>query len=106
MAKESSVLPRYSFGNIDMDQVPEDLVKDVFGFTAPTGEQLQNITMWAKEALRLKEEITLAEAHLKGLSSELADIEEKKLPQSLLVAGMLEFTMMDGSEISIKDVIQ
>jgi hypothetical protein len=89
-----------------MDQVPEDLVKDIFGFTAPTSEQLHNITIWAKEALRLKEEINLAEAHLKGLNSELADIEERKLPEVLLAAGMLEFTMMDGSEISIKDVIQ
>jgi hypothetical protein len=89
-----------------VDQVSEDIVTDLFGFTAPSQEQLTNIAMWASEALRLRAEVEQAEAHLKGLNSELADIEERKLPGVLLAAGMLEFTMRDGSKISIKDVIQ
>jgi hypothetical protein len=89
-----------------IDQVSEDIVTDLFGFTAPSQEQLTNIAMWASEALRLRAEVEQAEAHLKGLNSELADIEERKLPGVLLEAGMLEFTMRDGSKISIKDVIQ
>jgi predicted nuclease with TOPRIM domain len=87
-----------------MDKVPEDL--DLFGFTAPSSNQLQNISMWAQEALRLNAEIEMVEEHLKGLKSELADIEERKLPDALLKARMSEFTMEDGSEISVKDVIQ
>jgi hypothetical protein len=89
-----------------MDQVSEDDIKDLFGFTAPTEDQLRNIAMWASEGLRLNAEIEQAEAHLKGLKSELSDIEERKLPAVLLAAGMLEFTMTDGSKITIKDVIQ
>jgi hypothetical protein len=89
-----------------MDQVPADLAQDMFGFTAPTQEQLQNIGLWATEALRLRAEIEQAEAHLKGLNSDLADIEERKLPEVLLAAGMLEFKMRDGSKITITDVIQ
>jgi hypothetical protein len=89
-----------------VDQISEDIVTDLFGFTAPTIEQLNNIAMWASEALRLKAEIEQAEAHLKGLNSDLADIEEKKLPNVLLEAGMLEFKMQDGSKITIADVIQ
>jgi hypothetical protein len=81
-------------------------IKDMFGFTAPTVDQLKNISMWASEALRLQAEINQAELHLKGLKSELADIEERELPQILLAAGMLEFTMSDKSKISIQDVIQ
>jgi hypothetical protein len=89
-----------------VDQISEDLATDLFGFTAPSQEQLTNIAMWASEALRLRAEVEQAEALLKGLNSELADIEERKLPGVLLAAGMLEFTMRDGSKISIKDVIQ
>jgi hypothetical protein len=89
-----------------VDQVSEDIVTDLFGFTAPSQEQLTNIAMWASEALRLRAEVEQAEAHLKGLNSELADIEERKLPGVLLEAGMLEFKMADGSKITIADVIQ
>jgi hypothetical protein len=81
-------------------------IRDMFGFTAPTVEQLKNISMWATEALRLQAEIEVAEAHLKGLKSELTVIEEVELPKTLLAAGMLEFTLTDGSSISVKDVIQ
>jgi hypothetical protein len=89
-----------------MDQVTEEDVKDLFGFTAPTEDQLRNIAMWASEALKLNAEIEQAEALLKGLKSELSEIEDKKLPAVLMAAGMQEFTMTDGSKIEIKDVIQ
>jgi hypothetical protein len=62
--------------------------------------------MWASEGLRLSAEIEQAEAHLKGLKSELAEIEERKLPDVLLASSMTEFIMQDGSRITIKDVIQ
>jgi hypothetical protein len=89
-----------------MDQMPEDLAKDMFGFTAPSTEQLKNISMLAKKALELTAEITQTEAYLKGLKADLQNIEERELPNVLLAAGMQEFTMTDGSKIEIKDVIQ
>jgi hypothetical protein len=89
-----------------MDEVSEDLAKDLFGFSAPTESQLSNISTWATEALRLKAEIEVAEQHLKGLNEELRIIEEGKLPMALLAADMVEFTMQDGSKITIDDVIQ
>jgi hypothetical protein len=89
-----------------MDKVSSEDVKDLFGFTAPSSEQLTNISMWASDALALKAEIEQAEEHLKGLKSDLADLEERKLPQALIDAGMSEFKMTDGSKITISDVIQ
>jgi hypothetical protein len=80
--------------------------KDLFGFTAPSQGQLNNINEWAKSALKLKAQIEQAEAFLKGLNKELAEIEELRLPQALLEADMLEFTMQDGSRIIMSDVIQ
>jgi len=89
-----------------MDQVPEDLAKDMFGFTAPTEEQLKNIAMYASEALELEERIFQTEEYLKNLKKDLADIEERRLPQIMIESGMLEFKMRDGSQISVGDVIQ
>jgi|SRR5580698_2791808 hypothetical protein len=89
-----------------MDQVPDDLAKDMFGFTAPTEEQLKNIAMYASEALELEERIFQTEEYLKNLKKDLADIEERRLPQIMLESGMLEFKMRDGSQISVGDVIQ
>jgi hypothetical protein len=89
-----------------MDQVPDDLAKDMFGFTAPTEDQLKNIAMYASEALELEERIFQTEEYLKNLKKDLADIEERRLPQIMLESGMLEFKMRDGSQISVGDVIQ
>jgi hypothetical protein len=84
----------------------EDIVKDLFGFEAPSKDQLTNISAWASEALELKAQIEQVEAHLKGLNAELAELEEYKLPKAILEAGMLEFTMQNGGKITIQDVIQ
>lgn len=89
-----------------MDQVPDDLAKDMFGFTAPTEDQLKNIAMYASEALELEERIFQTEEYLKNLKKDLADIEERRLPQIMVESGMLEFKMRDGSQISVGDVIQ
>jgi hypothetical protein len=83
----------------------EDL-KDLFGFAAPSEEQLSNISQWASKALTLHAEIEIIEAHLKELNRELAVIEESNLPQAMLASGSAEFTMTDGSKITINDVIQ
>jgi hypothetical protein len=89
-----------------MDKIPEDIAQDMFGFVAPSSEQLTNIGMWASEALELEERIFETEEYLKNLKKDLADIEERKLPNALLAAGLIEFKMTDGSKITIKDVIQ
>jgi hypothetical protein len=86
--------------------IPEDVIQDLFGFSAPTENQLSNISTWATEAIRLKAEIEVVEQHLKGLNEELRIIEENKLPMALLAANMMEFKMKDGSKITIDDVIQ
>ena len=85
-----------------MTDVPEDL----FGFEAPSEEQLGSISTWAKKALELQAEIEIIEAHLKELNKELAVIEETELPRALLNANMLEFKLVGGGKITIKDVIQ
>jgi hypothetical protein len=62
--------------------------------------------MYASEALELEERIFQTEEYLKNLKKDLADIEERRLPQIMLESGMLEFKMRDGSQISVGDVIQ
>ena len=91
---------------IKMTDLPPDLERDLFGFEAPSEGQLGNISTWASKALELQAEIDIVEAHLKELNRDLQQIEEVELPKALLAANMLEFTMMNGGKITIKDVIQ
>jgi hypothetical protein len=81
-------------------------VRDMFGFVAPSEGQLSTISKWAKKALELQAEIEQAEAHLKELNRELAQIEEVDLPRSMMAAGSMEFTMVGGGKITISDEIQ
>lgn len=81
-------------------------VRDLFGFVAPSQEQLSTISVWASKALELQAQIEHVEAHLKELNKELAQIEEIDLPRAMLEAGSTEFTMTGGGKISISDVIQ
>jgi hypothetical protein len=83
-----------------------DVPSDLFGFEAPTEEQLNSISTWASKALALQAEIDIAEIHLKNLNKDLAEIEEVELPKALLSANMLEFKLVGGGKISIKDVLQ
>ena len=89
-----------------MENVSEEDVKDVFGFSAPTEGQLSSISSWAQRALELTANIEQVEEHLNFLKKELAAIEEVSLPQALLAANMSEFTMTGGGKIQIEDVIQ
>ena len=89
-----------------MDKLPEDLTADLFGFEAPSEDQLRNISVWATKAIELQAEIVQIEEYLKKLSADLAQIEEIDLPKALMAANMLEFKMVGGGSISIKDVIQ
>jgi hypothetical protein len=88
-----------------MSDISED-VKDLFGFTAPSESQLSTISTWAGKALSLQAEIEMAEAHLKQLHKELAQIEEVDLPKAMMAAGSTEFTTVGGGKISITDIIQ
>ena len=53
-------------------------IKNLFGFVAPSQEQLSTISQWARQALELQSEIETIEAHLKQLNKELTKIEEIK----------------------------
>jgi hypothetical protein len=83
-----------------------DVASDLFGFEAPSAEQLSSISIWASKALALQAEIEIAEIHLKALQKDLAEIEEVELPKALLAANMLDFTLVGGGKISVKDVLQ
>jgi hypothetical protein len=89
-----------------MDKLPEDLEKDLFGFEAPSEDQLNSISVWASKAIELQAEIDQIEEYLKVLNKTLSMIEEVELPNALLAANMLEFKMVDGGKITIRDVIQ
>jgi hypothetical protein len=81
-------------------------VRDMFGFIAPSEAQLSSISKWAQKALELHAEIEQAEAHLKELNRELAQIEEIDLPRAMMTAGSAEFKMVGGGKITISDEIQ
>lgn len=87
-------------------EIPEDIIRDMFGFAAPTEQQLSSIGVWATKALELKAHIAQVEEQLKMLETELNVIETVNLSQALLDAGVTEFSMKDGSKIKIKDVIR
>ena len=91
---------------VAMDKLPEDLVEDLFGFEAPSEEQLKSISIWATKALELQSEIDNIQEYLKKIQHELAEIEERELPQALLQANMLEFRLVGGGKIAVRDVIQ
>lgn len=88
-----------------MVDVPED-IRNLFGFTAPSEEQLSSISKWAEKALELQAEIDQIEAYLKQLNKDLAVIEEIELPKAMMTAGTAEFKMTDGGKITMSDVIQ
>jgi hypothetical protein len=88
-----------------MVDIPED-IKDLFGFTAPSPEQMISIAQRASKALELQAEIDQIEEYLKHLKADLARIEEIELPKAMMAAGSTEFTMTNGDKITITDVIQ
>src|SRR5277367_5230793 len=81
-------------------------IKNLFGFVAPSQEQLSTISQWARQALELQSEIETIEAHLKQLNKELTKIEEIELPKAMMAAGTSDFTTTNGASITISDVIQ
>jgi hypothetical protein len=83
-----------------------DNVKDLFGFVAPSEEELSKISRWASKALELQAEIDIIETHLKQLNRELVQIVEVDLPSAMMAAGSTEFTMTSGNKIKIEDVLQ
>jgi hypothetical protein len=88
-----------------MTDIPDDVIRDMFGFAAPTEQQLSSIGLWASKALELHAYIDQINEQLAALNKELAVIEEVNLPTALLEAGLSEFKMTNGSKITIKDVI-
>jgi hypothetical protein len=88
-----------------MDKITDE-DHDLFGFAAPTEQELSTISEWASKALALQAEIEQFEAHLAHLNKELAQIEEVDLPKAMMAAGSVEFKLLDGGKITIKDVIQ
>jgi len=80
--------------------------RDLFGFVAPSQEQLTTISAWATKGLELAAEIEQAEAHLKELEKELVKIEEIELPKAMMAAGTKEFKLTNGGKITLSDIIQ
>lgn len=89
-----------------MTEVSDDVIKDMFGFVAPTEQQLSSISVWATKALELKAHIAQVEEQLTHLNKELSVIETINLPQALQEAGITEFAMNNGAKIEIKDIIR
>ncbi len=63
---------------------------------------LKNIAQLAKQMLAYEDKVEQAMQRLKELNEDLRDIVERKLPEAMESAEMTEFTLEDGSRVSIK----
>lgn len=78
---------------------------DEGGKEAATEDQLSTITKEARKAVALQKQINDLQAATETLNNELAEIIRKTLPSLFDSAGLLDFTLDDGSVIEIKDVV-
>ena len=89
-----------------MTDVPQDVVTDLFGFSAPSENQLKNIARHASRALELKAHIEQVEEQLNQLNKELSIIETVDLAKAMVEAGVEDFTLSGGASIKLRDVIR
>lgn len=86
---------------IKQDEVEEDFEEK----EEATEDQLQQIKKEANRAVAIAKQIEDLEAAIGTLKGEQDGILNKTLPSLLDSAGMIDFTLDDGSSIEIKDVV-
>ncbi|MBE16844.1 MAG: hypothetical protein CL867_11405 [Cytophagaceae bacterium] len=65
-------------------------------------DALKEVSFWAKEQLRVQEEVTQQEEVLADLKKEFKDISEQKLPDAMRECNLAEIKLSDGSKISVQ----
>ena len=72
------------------------VIKDI------NNDVLKDVSFWAKEQIRLQDEITVAEEHLADLKIEHKDISQQKLPDAMRECNLAEIKLSDGSKVSVQ----
>lgn len=70
-----------------------------------TQEQLSLVTLRAQQLLDQKQAVEHMEALLKDAQQRLRQTEEFDLPDAMAAAGMKEFKLLNGSKVTVKDVV-
>lgn len=92
---------------IDLSRYTGEINELDFARDAPqiTAQQMSAITIQAQQMLDLMDDIADKEDDLLRLKRQLQDLQERELPETMALAGMLEFTHISGRKIQVKDVV-
>lgn len=63
------------------------------------------ITTLANEQIDLENRLEVAEANVKAIKEELRQVTEERLPEAMLACGIRDFTLEDGSKVTVHDDI-
>lgn len=74
-------------------------------FGEVSDDQLRRISKLAAAKMEIEKDIDKAKEHLAQLNGKLKEIEEIELPNAMEDAGMKKFTLLDGSEVTIADMV-
>lgn len=82
----------------------DDLFSDAID-TAVSDSALGKISAHAKRMIELNREVARHESVIKTLKEEFRDIEQRKLPEAMLEAGVSEFKLDNGAKITVRDTV-
>ena len=75
------------------------------GLSGPTDDQLETISALAHKQIKLQLAFERAEDAYKQAKKDLANIQEKELPEAMLAVGMEKFQLKTGEMISVKETL-
>ena len=78
----------------------EEDSKDEIGVNVEDGE-LKTISDLALKQSQLEEKVSEKESELKSIKQELKEIAEVQLPEALQEVGVSEFSLVDGTKVSV-----
>ena len=74
------------------------------GMQALNTDKIARVTTLSKRQVELEAEYALLESQAKAKKKELEDLSTNQLPAAMQEAGMLSFTLRDGSTVSVKKI--
>lgn len=72
----------------------------------PTDEQRRQVTVSAKEAMRLQDEIAALQAQINTRAERLSLILENELPAAMKIIGQTKVPLIGGAEIQLADIVR
>jgi hypothetical protein len=85
----------------DADALLAEMAADADLMSIPDDRSLKTVSELANTLVAKKAEVVAAEKALATLKADVADIEERQLPELMTSVGLAEFKLPDGSYISV-----